>query len=76
MIKVTPCPMNTLSSMTTPSQIKLWLEILQRFAHRDILLNFDECADLCLIPDLAPVQIYELREPDVVPSLTSSAIQL
>src|ERR1035437_6747492 len=30
-MNVTPCPMNTLSSTTTPSQINVWLDILQRF---------------------------------------------
>src|SRR5215472_17881529 len=29
LMKVTPWPMNTLSSIVTPSQIKVWLEILQ-----------------------------------------------
>src|SRR6266436_1865442 len=30
LMNVTLCPMNTLSSMSTPSQMKVWLEILQR----------------------------------------------
>ena len=29
-MNITPWPMKTLSSMVTPSQIKVWLEILQR----------------------------------------------
>jgi len=28
-MNVTPCPMNTSSSMLTPSHTKVWLEILQ-----------------------------------------------
>src|SRR5213078_4505739 len=31
LMKVTLCPMNTSSSNVTPSQMKLWLEILHRF---------------------------------------------
>jgi hypothetical protein len=38
---------------------------LTTFAHRHIFLDFHERTDLRLIPDLAPVQIYELREPDI-----------
>ena len=30
LMNITPCPINTLSSMVTPSQMKVWLEILQR----------------------------------------------
>jgi hypothetical protein len=36
-------------------------------ANTGIFLDLDECADLRLVPDLAPVQIDELREPDVLP---------
>ena len=28
LMNITPCPINTLSSIVTPSQIKVWLEIL------------------------------------------------
>ena len=33
-MNITPWPMKTLSSMSTPSQMNEWLEILQRFPTR------------------------------------------
>src|SRR5262249_60327050 len=32
---------------------------------RRVLLDFDERADLGLVADLAPIQVDELREPDI-----------
>jgi hypothetical protein len=40
---------------------------LAELAHTGIFLDFYECADLRVVADLAPVQIYKLREPDVFP---------
>ena len=48
---------------------------LAALTHRRIFLDFHERTDLGLVPDLAPVQIDELRKPDILPQLTSSAMQ-
>ena len=32
-----------------------------------LLLDLDECSDLCFVADLAPVQVDEPRELDVFP---------
>ena len=38
---------------------------LAAFADAGILLNLYKCADLCLVPNLAAVQVYKLRESDI-----------
>ena len=68
-MNTTPCPMNTPSSIVTPSHTKVWLEILQFFPIRGVLLNFDEGPDLRVIADLAPVEIDEPREFHVLAQL-------
>ena len=68
-MNVTPCPMKTLSSMITPSQINVWLEILQRLPTDGILLDFDEGSDFGFIADFASVEVDELGEFDVLPKL-------
>ena len=45
-------------------------------ADGNVFLDFDECTDLRLVSDFASVQVYEFRQPDAGPSLTSSAMQL
>jgi hypothetical protein len=40
LIKVTPCPMKTLSSTVTPSLLKVRLEILQRFPSFTFFFEF------------------------------------
>jgi hypothetical protein len=42
---------------------------LAAFADAGILLDFDKRADLCFVPDLTPVEIYEFRQPDILPKL-------
>ena len=69
LMNVTPWPMKTWSSIVTPSQMNVWLEILQRRPTDRVLLNLDEGADLRLVADLAAVQVDELRELDVLPEL-------
>ena len=61
--------MKTLSSMVTPSQMKVWLEILQRVPTRRVLLDLDKCADLCVVADLATVEIDELRQLNIFAEL-------
>ena len=48
---------------------------LAAFPDAHVLLDLDEGADLCLVTDLAAVEIDEFRKPHVSPSLTSEAIQ-
>ena len=48
-MNVTLCPIKTLSSIVTPSQMKVWLEILQFFPTLRILLDFDEGADFRVV---------------------------
>ena len=68
-MNITPWPMNTLSSMVTPSQTKVWLEILQRRPTDGILLNFDERADFRFVADFAAVQVDELGKLHVLAEL-------
>ena len=65
-MKVTPWPMKTLSSIVTPSQMNVWLEILHRLAHLRVFLDLDECADFGFVPDFAAVEIDEFRQPDAL----------
>ena len=38
-------------------------------AHARILLNLDECSDLCFVSNLASIQIDEFRQLDVLAKL-------
>ena len=66
LMNVTLWPMKTLSSMCTPSQMKVWLEILQRRPTRGILLNFDKRADFGFVADFASIHVDELGKLDVL----------
>ena len=68
-MNVTPCPMKTSSSIVTPSQINVWLEILQLLADRRVLLNFDKRADLGSVADFAAIEVDEFRQLDVFAQL-------
>ena len=68
-MNITPWPMKTLSSIVTPSQMKVWLEILQRLPIAGVLLDLDKRADLGFVADLATVEVDELGELDVSPKL-------
>ena len=65
-MNITPWPINTLSSMTTPSQIKEWLDILQFLSYSSILLNLYKRADLGVVSHSTSIEIDELRQPDVL----------
>ena len=58
--KVTPCPMKTSSSMVTPSQMNVWLDILQLLPTEAFFWIFDESADLGVVADGAAVEVNEL----------------
>ena len=59
-MKLTPWPMKTLSSMWTPSQMKMWLEILQLRPDAHALLNLNERAYLSAVANFAAVEVYEV----------------
>ena len=59
-MKLTPWPMKTSSSMWTPSQMKVWLEILQLRPDAHALLNLNERAYLRAVADFAAVRVYEV----------------
>ena len=44
-MNITPCPTNTSSSISTPSQMNVWLWILQRAPTTAPALDLDERAD-------------------------------
>ena len=69
LMNITPWPMKTSSSMVTPSQMKVWLEILQLRPIAGVLLDLDKGADLGVVADLAAVQVDELRQLDVLAQL-------
>ena len=56
--------MKTSSSMVTPSQIKVWLEILQLASDVGILLDLDKSAHLGVVANGAAVEVDELGEFD------------
>ena len=63
-MNITPWPMNTSSSIVTPSQMKVWDEILQRAPIMAVLLDLDEGADFRPVADRTPVQIHEIGVGD------------
>ena len=61
--------MKTLSSMVTPSQTKVWLDILQRLPILAFFLHLNKCPDLCLVSDFATVKIDELGQLHIAAEL-------
>src|SRR5260370_10939365 len=75
LMNVTPCPMNTPSSIVTPSQMNVWLEILQ-FLPTDAFFCISTKAPIFVFSPIS--QPYRLRNLDSLtfgPSFTSSAMQ-
>ncbi len=68
-MNVTLWPINTASSMVTPSQMNVWLEILQLLPIAGVLLNFDEGTDFGVVADRTAVHIDEFRQLDVFAEL-------
>ena len=69
LMNVTLWPMNTSSSSVTPSQIKVWLEILQRLADLCAFLDLHEGADFHVVADFTTVEVGEIVDADVVAQL-------
>ena len=61
-MKVTPWPMNTSSSTTTPSQMKVWLEPCT--ATDPGFFDLHERADLGVVPDGTTIEIGEGEDLD------------
>ena len=59
--------MKTSSSMWTPSQMKVWLEILQLRPDAHAFLNLYVRAYLRAIADLTTVEIYEIIDAYIAP---------
>src|SRR5713226_5244691 len=73
-MKATPWPMNTSSSMVTPSQMKVWLEILQRFPTLAFFWISTNAPILVSSPISHPYRLMNLESLTSRPSLTSGAI--
>ncbi len=65
-MNITPCPMNTLSSMHYAFADKTVAGNLASASNSGILLDLDKGADLCLVSDFAAVEIDELRKPHIL----------
>ena len=64
LVNITPWPTNTPSSSVTPSQMNVWLEILQWRPIDGVPLNLDERADPRSVADRAAVQVDQIRLMD------------
>ena len=60
LVNITPWPTKTPSSSVTPSQMKVWLEILQWRPTRRVLLDLDERADRVPVADPAAVEVDQV----------------
>jgi hypothetical protein len=60
--------------MVTPSQMKVWLEILHRLP-TTAPFGFRQRPDFDIVADLAPVQVCKGVNLDPWPSFTSGAIR-
>ena len=80
LMNITPWPTNTRSPIETPSQMNVWLWILQDGADRGAALDLDEGADARVGPDRAAVQVDErvddgaLAELDVADQAIGSVV--
>ena len=68
-MNVTPWPMKTWSSIVTPSQMNVWLEILQRLPTVAFFWISTNAPIFVSSPIVAAVQVDERRELDVLPEL-------
>ena len=65
-MNVTPWPMKTSSSMVTPSQMNVWLWILQFLPMKAFFCTSTKVPILVLSPMTAAVQVDEIGELDVL----------
>src|SRR5262249_27378134 len=69
---MTPCPMNTLSSIVTPSQMNVWLEILQRRPTVAFFWISTNAPIFVSSPISHPYRLIKVESLTSFPSLTSS----
>src|SRR5271157_144841 len=74
-MNVTPWPMNTLSSIVTPSQTKEWLDILQRLPILAFFCTSTNAPILVSSPISQPYRLINLDSLTSLPSFTSGATQ-
>src|SRR5207244_4305466 len=75
LINMTPCPMNTSSSMITPSQIKEWLETLQLRPTEAFFWISTNAPILVLSPTEQPYMFINFDSLTFSPRRTSGAIE-
>src|SRR5208283_4300714 len=74
-MNTTPWPMKTLSSIVTPSQTKVWLEILQRLPTMAFFWISTNAPILVSSPTSHPYRLTNLESLTSLPSLTSEEMQ-
>src|ERR1039458_5904635 len=72
----TPCHMNALSSTTTPSQINVWLDILQRFPTTAFFWISTNAPIFVSLPISQPYRFIKFESCTFSPSFTSLEMQL
>src|SRR5271166_4742179 len=75
LMKTTPCPTNTSSSIMTPSQTKVWLEILQFFPTLAFFWISTNAPIFVPSPISQPYRLMNFDSLTSLPSLTSGAMQ-
>src|SRR5258706_9582289 len=75
LIKVTPWPMKTLSSMATPSQTNVWLETLQRRPTVAFFWISTKAPIFVSSPISHPYKLMNLESRTPFPNFTSGAIE-
>ena len=74
-MKVTPWPMRTWSSIVTPSQMKVWLEILHRRPTFAFFWISTKVPIFVSSPISQPYRLMNFASLTSFPSLTSGAMQ-
>ena len=75
-MNTTPCPTKTSSSIVTPSQMKVWLEILQRAPIEAFFWTSTKRPDAGLVADLAAVEVNETVHDYILPRRTSGETRM
>src|SRR5438445_13740213 len=74
-MNVTPCPTNTWSSIVTPSQMNVWLEILHRLPTVTFFWISTNAPIFVSSPISQPYRLMNFASLTSFPSLTSGAMQ-
>src|SRR6266852_2759653 len=73
-MKVTLCPMKTLSSISTPSQMNVWLEILQRLPTLAFFWISTKAPILVSSPISQPYKLMNLGSPHVAGAIADQQL--